>query len=165
MGNGEDTSILNRPHNYYNHPASNYGKVFATDSIGLAFAIIVVALRCYSKFHITKTPGWEDYTLILALATYIAFCSCNFVQGGRYGAGRHSWDLPPELYNGYLTVSAVHIGTCLMYRSPTSRTVLLLSTSGSGVLRWPRFPFFSFSIAFFESISSSALHRGLLVSW
>ena len=55
-----DLAILNHPHNYYNHPPSNAWKSTVTDSVGLAFALAAVILRCYTKLCITKTRGWED---------------------------------------------------------------------------------------------------------
>ena len=55
-----DAAILNHPHNYYNNPPSNAWKSTIADSVGLAFALAIVILRCYTKLCITKTRGWED---------------------------------------------------------------------------------------------------------
>ncbi|KAM0796931.1 hypothetical protein BDR22DRAFT_790978, partial [Usnea florida] len=90
--------------NYYNNPPSNAWKSTIADSVGLAFAVVIVMLRCYTKLCITKTRGWDDYTTILALVCFIVFVSMDYTSTARYGNGRHTWDLPPEMYNGYLTV-------------------------------------------------------------
>ncbi|KAI4256486.1 MAG: hypothetical protein L6R42_006194 [Xanthoria sp. 1 TBL-2021] len=47
----------------YTHPPSTAWMATVADSVGLALAIIVVAARCYTKFRITKAPGWEDRML------------------------------------------------------------------------------------------------------
>ena len=122
-----DLAILNHPHNYYNHPPTNIWKSIVTDSVGLAFALAIVILRCYTKLYVTKTRGWEDCktvvtrerhictkfscadTTILALVCFIVLVSMNSTSAARYGAGRHTWDLPPEMYNGYLTVGDPYI--------------------------------------------------------
>ena len=96
--------IQDHPHNYYNNPPSNYWKVNVADSVGLVFAVIFVFARCYTKFFVSKVAGWEDYTSVMSLMTFIPFTALNFVLELKFGAGRHSWDLPPEFYNGYLTV-------------------------------------------------------------
>lgn len=51
---------LQRPHNYYNSPPSNAWHVSVADSVGLCLAVAAVAIRCYTKLRITKSPGWED---------------------------------------------------------------------------------------------------------
>ena len=43
-------------------------------------------------------------TAVLALIGLIIWTTLDFVAAFKYGAGRHSWDLPPVWYNGYLTV-------------------------------------------------------------
>ena len=113
--------LLDHPHNYYNHPPSNAWMGSTADSVGLALTTIFVFARCYTKFFITKVRGWEDCTstssqvesllrpmlisnradtCILALVTFILFVTFNFVQRFQYGSGRHSWDLPPEYWEG-----------------------------------------------------------------
>ncbi|KAL9001624.1 MAG: hypothetical protein Q9188_005403 [Gyalolechia gomerana] len=111
-------SLESRPHNYYNNPPSNAWKVSVTDSVGLCLVVVAVGLRCFTKLRITKSPGSEDWVSVVALLFFITYAALNFVQRFHYGGGRHSWDLPPEMYNGYLTISAINsylyiLGTAL----------------------------------------------------
>lgn len=46
-------------------------------------------------------------TSVLALAGFIVWFALHIVAKDHYGAGRHSWDLPPEYYNGYITVGII----------------------------------------------------------
>ena len=121
MVSASNAGILDHPHNFIN-PPSNAWKGTVADSVGLAFVLIFVILRCYTKLFITKGRGWEDCktistqerrtctkspcadTIILALVCFIVFVSMNFVSDAKFGAGRHSWDIPPSMYNGALTV-------------------------------------------------------------
>lgn len=54
-----ETALLNAPHNYVN-PPSNAWKVTVADSVGLVLAVLCVAIRCFTKLRITKSPGSED---------------------------------------------------------------------------------------------------------
>lgn len=100
-------SAFSHPHNYYNNPPSQAWKVTHTDLITISFAFVIVILRCYTKFFLVKSPGWDDYTCIIALIFAIARTAVDCVGRYDYGAGRHFWDIPPEYYNGYLTTIAV----------------------------------------------------------
>ena len=44
-------------------------------------------------------------TSVGALVSLIAFTIGDSIQVWRYGGGRHTYDLPPEWYNGFLRVS------------------------------------------------------------
>ncbi|CAO1596151.1 hypothetical protein XANCAGTX0491_000005 [Xanthoria calcicola] len=44
---------------------------------------------------------------VASLLLFIAFAALNFTKRFKYGGGRHTWDLPPEYYNGHLTTGAV----------------------------------------------------------
>ena len=59
MPQSGDPLVYTTPPNYVNPPSTAWMATTA-DSVGLALAIIVVAARCYTKFRITKAPGWED---------------------------------------------------------------------------------------------------------
>ncbi|KAL8942235.1 MAG: hypothetical protein Q9211_001479 [Gyalolechia sp. 1 TL-2023] len=100
-------SSFSHPHNYYNNPPSQAWKVINTDLITVSFAVIIVLLRCYTKYFITKSSGWDDYTCILALLFAVARTAVDCVGRYELGAGRHFWDIPPEWHNGFLTTIAV----------------------------------------------------------
>lgn len=54
------SSFSSQPHNYYNNPPSIAWKVTNTDLVTLSLAFAVVVLRCYTKFFLTKSRGWDD---------------------------------------------------------------------------------------------------------
>lgn len=71
MPQSGDATVYTHPHNYVNPPSTAWMATTA-DSVGLALAIIVVAARCWTKFRITKAPGWEDCmsACLLVVAVY-----------------------------------------------------------------------------------------------
>ncbi|KAL8965316.1 MAG: hypothetical protein Q9197_006570 [Variospora fuerteventurae] len=93
--------------NYYNNPPSSAWTVSVTDSVGLALVTLVVFARCYTKFAITKAPGWEDYICLAAYAIYVIFVSIHYVHLYDYGGGRHSYDMPPEFLYGFFWTKVV----------------------------------------------------------
>lgn len=60
MMSASETALLTHPHNYYHNPPSNAWEISVADSVGLCLATVFVVTRCYTKFRITKSPGWED---------------------------------------------------------------------------------------------------------
>ncbi|KAI4221799.1 MAG: hypothetical protein L6R36_006633 [Xanthoria steineri] len=97
----------NITHNYYNNPSSIGWKVTTTDYVTVSAAFVTVLARCYTKFFLLKSRGWDDYTIIMALCVAIGRTACDCVQRYRFGGGRHTWDIPPEWLNGYVTMLAV----------------------------------------------------------
>ena len=123
MPSDADMALLTKPHNYWNNPPSNAWQVSVADYVGLTIAAILVLARCYTKWGILKRSGWEDCTIptsykcfkdsqlisaadtsVGSLVSLIGFTIANSIQRWRYGGGRHTWDLPPEYFNGYLRV-------------------------------------------------------------
>ncbi|KAL8647428.1 MAG: hypothetical protein Q9210_005566 [Variospora velana] len=113
------------PHNYYNNPPSIAWKVTDTDLVTLSLASAIVVLRCYTKFFLTKSRGWDDCeyshydlgpspwltrttdTCIMALLVSAGRCADDMIARYHFGSGRSIWDIPPEYLNGYLTTIAV----------------------------------------------------------
>ncbi|KAL8832142.1 MAG: hypothetical protein Q9170_005001 [Blastenia crenularia] len=100
-------SAFSQPHNYYNNPPSQDWRVTDTDLVTITIATVIVILRCYTKFLLIKSPGWDDYTCIAGLIAAVARTAVDFVGRYQFGAGRHFRDIPPENYNGYITTVAV----------------------------------------------------------
>ncbi|KAI4134657.1 MAG: hypothetical protein LQ341_005989 [Variospora aurantia] len=90
-------------------PPSNAWKISVVDSVGLSLTVILLTIRCYTKLRTTNSPGSDDATCLVSLLGFIVFVSLDFVQRFQYGGGRQTWDLPPSMYNGYLTTGAVGI--------------------------------------------------------
>lgn len=108
MPKSGDPLTYTHPPNYVNPPSNAY-QVTIADSVGLALATILVAARCYTKFRITKAPGWEDcmsprapclclephcikfqtdFTSdfsIMAWVVYVVYCSLEMIQRFHYG--------------------------------------------------------------------------------
>ncbi|KAL8979450.1 MAG: hypothetical protein Q9177_006142, partial [Variospora cf. flavescens] len=84
MPQSQDLLVHTHPPNYINPPSTAWMPTTA-DSVGLALAVVVVAARCYTKFCITKVPGWEDSLPIR----------------------RHLYDIPPSMYYGYFWTGVV----------------------------------------------------------
>ncbi|KAL8991812.1 MAG: hypothetical protein Q9169_007630 [Polycauliona sp. 2 TL-2023] len=89
-------------HNYYDSPPSLAWMVTITDFVGLGLATLVVFARCYTKFLITKAPGWEDYVCLMSYATFVGYVSAHLIERVHFGAGRHTYDIPLEYWRGYL---------------------------------------------------------------
>ena len=53
-------SAPNITHNYYNNPSSIGWKVTTTDYVTVSAAFVVVLARCYTKFFLLKSRGWDD---------------------------------------------------------------------------------------------------------
>ncbi|KFY73170.1 hypothetical protein V499_06718 [Pseudogymnoascus sp. VKM F-103] len=49
---------------------------------------IFVVLRVIARFWIIKGAGWEDYTIVVAVAFNVGMAACQ-IQEVRYGTGRH----------------------------------------------------------------------------
>ncbi|KAL8951239.1 MAG: hypothetical protein Q9222_002767 [Ikaeria aurantiellina] len=97
VNNTDANSIPTHPHNYYNSPPSTAWHATVADSVGLGLVTLVIIARCYTKFLITKAPGWEDSKVAL-----------EFIHRFDYGGGRHSYDLPPEYYQGFLITNVIN---------------------------------------------------------
>ncbi|KAI4095841.1 MAG: hypothetical protein LQ344_001395 [Seirophora lacunosa] len=93
-----------QPPNYID-PPSNAWKVSVVDSVGLCLTVLLFAIRCFTKYRITKSPGWEDASCLMALLGFIGLVCSNFNQRFRFGGGRQFVDVPPEMYNGFMRVS------------------------------------------------------------
>ena len=50
----------NITHNYYNNPSSIGWKVTTTDYVTVSAAFVTVLARCYTKFFLLKSRGWDD---------------------------------------------------------------------------------------------------------
>ena len=62
-----------------------------------SFAILIVGLRLYARFKITKAPGIDDLLILLALIFGITL-SCIIMVGNQvYFGNRHVWDIPIDV--------------------------------------------------------------------
>lgn len=90
-------------------------------------AIIVVALRLYTRFFLVRCPGVEDYMIAVAMISSIGLTVCVGFQAS-WGMGLHVWQIDPTttvkslqafwasimFYNGGLTLTKASI--LLQYR-------------------------------------------------
>ncbi|PWY93667.1 hypothetical protein BO94DRAFT_511449 [Aspergillus sclerotioniger CBS 115572] len=63
-----------------------------TQTVCLTVSTGFVAMRLYSKFHITKAPGWDDWTCCLAWFGLIGYVVLAF-EADRHGSGVHQWEV------------------------------------------------------------------------
>ncbi|PYI06609.1 hypothetical protein BO78DRAFT_368572 [Aspergillus sclerotiicarbonarius CBS 121057] len=63
-----------------------------TQTVCLTVSTGFVAMRLYSKLHITKAPGWDDWTCCLAWFGLIGYVVLAF-EADKYGRGVHQWEV------------------------------------------------------------------------
>lgn len=61
----------------------------------------MVAARLYSRFFITKAPGYDDALIVLALMFGIALTGLVIIGNRVWFSGHHIWDIPPDKYVGH----------------------------------------------------------------
>ncbi|GLB18659.1 hypothetical protein AtubIFM61612_008556 [Aspergillus tubingensis] len=66
-----------------------------TQTVCLVVSTGFVAMRLYSKIHITKAPGWEDWTCCLAWLGLLGFVGIS-LEADRHGIGVHQWEVDPH---------------------------------------------------------------------
>ncbi|KAL8665980.1 MAG: hypothetical protein Q9168_007585 [Polycauliona sp. 1 TL-2023] len=106
MPHSNDPLVYSTPPNYHNPPSTAWMATTA-DAVGLSLVVIFVAARYYTKYRITKAPGWEDHFSLMALITFIVFWIMNLLQRFDYGGGRHLYDIEPSMYYGYFWTGVV----------------------------------------------------------
>ncbi|KAH7127280.1 hypothetical protein EDB81DRAFT_846200 [Dactylonectria macrodidyma] len=55
-------------------------------------AFLATSLRCYVRLRIVRNIGFDDWTMVGALISFIILVICTLL-GVHYGTGRHYWDL------------------------------------------------------------------------
>ncbi|KAF4546679.1 Integral membrane protein [Lasiodiplodia theobromae] len=60
-----------------------------------AVAAVFVGLRIYTRFCISRHPGWDDSMVVIALLFAIILCPI-YVQQLKYGLGEHIDEIPPQ---------------------------------------------------------------------
>ncbi|KAI0132357.1 hypothetical protein BJ170DRAFT_245328 [Xylariales sp. AK1849] len=58
----------------------------------LVTALITTCLRCFTRLHLIKAFGLDDWLMVFACISYILFVTCA-ITGIHYGTGRHAVDL------------------------------------------------------------------------
>jgi len=64
----------------------------------LAISCVAVALRCYVRVHLTRSFGYDDALVILALIVFTLFSIFIFLETS-HGSGKHITDVPPAEYS------------------------------------------------------------------
>ncbi|KAJ5396776.1 hypothetical protein N7509_004889 [Penicillium cosmopolitanum] len=71
------------------------GAIIAVAATFMTIAFITVALRCYVRLRLVKAFGWDDTSMVVAMACYILF-SASMIGAGLHGNGRHWYNVPAE---------------------------------------------------------------------
>jgi len=64
-------------------------------------ALCIVILRLWTRLHILKNMGREDYLIAIAMLLSIGLTICVGIQA-KYGMGQHIWTLSPEVLENSL---------------------------------------------------------------
>ncbi|KAL2847754.1 hypothetical protein BJY01DRAFT_262874 [Aspergillus pseudoustus] len=56
-------------------------------------SVPMVAVRLYTRIFVTRQRGWDDFWIVVSLATAV-ICSALVEVGIHYGLGRHTSDIP-----------------------------------------------------------------------
>ncbi|ORY62125.1 uncharacterized protein BCR38DRAFT_305977, partial [Pseudomassariella vexata] len=84
----------------------------------LGFVFITTFLRIYARLSL-RTAGWDDYTMMAAVAVVIVRVSIQIIQVVEYGNGRHRWFISAEDYVnnnrlGWFAQITLFVGNCLV---------------------------------------------------
>ncbi|KAK5790353.1 hypothetical protein VI817_007640 [Penicillium citrinum] len=69
--------------------------IIAVAATFMTIAFITVVLRCYVRLRLVKAFGWDDGSMVVAMAWYIMF-SASMIGAGLHGNGRHWYNVEPE---------------------------------------------------------------------
>ena len=98
---------------------SRAGKIIATAIISSILSTIFVALRIYTRSHINRAIGWDDYAALITLPFCIAY-SILIGISTRHGMGLHAWDLTGDLGEQYsqwiFIASCIYLPSLLGYK-------------------------------------------------
>ncbi|KAH7350484.1 hypothetical protein BKA66DRAFT_516356 [Pyrenochaeta sp. MPI-SDFR-AT-0127] len=76
------------------NPRGDYAVNVSAAFTGIA--VVIVALRLYTRFFLVRCPGIEDYGIILAMICSIGLTICIGFQA-KWGMGQHIADLEPTV--------------------------------------------------------------------
>ncbi|KAJ5082020.1 hypothetical protein N7532_011063 [Penicillium argentinense] len=61
----------------------------------MSIAFVAVVLRCYVRGRVVKAFGWDDGSMVVAMACYILF-SASMIGAGVHGNGRHWYSVEKD---------------------------------------------------------------------
>ncbi|KAI9844431.1 MAG: hypothetical protein M1838_002189 [Thelocarpon superellum] len=101
------------------HPAFNGGRLIIINAVFMPIAVVCVAIRIFTRFHIIRAIGWDDYALLLALFFSIVETAVYIIHT-QNGLGYHLWEttyetLSPRFLLGLLVSSIFYtIAICFL---------------------------------------------------
>ncbi|KAJ5223570.1 hypothetical protein N7468_008112 [Penicillium chermesinum] len=84
----------------YIDPVTRGHGVMIVNAIFMSLAVIVVALRLYTRLYITATPGLDDILIVLGLVFGISMAVVTSIMTEDWGHNRHLWDVPLAWFSG-----------------------------------------------------------------
>ena len=82
----------------------NAGGLIVAMCVLMPLAVVLTALRAYTRGYMTNQHGWDDAVMDVATALSISMCGIIFDMLG-YGLGKHLWDVPmTKLYPMFMLV-------------------------------------------------------------
>lgn len=82
----------------YDHPTHVRGPTLLIITwIIFPFALTFVALRIFTRIHVSKAFGIDDIFLLAAIIPGFAIAVLTTVAATKWGWNRHIWDVPLDL--------------------------------------------------------------------
>ncbi|PHH74102.1 hypothetical protein CDD82_5102 [Ophiocordyceps australis] len=106
-------------------PVSYANQYYIVAGICTALMTMLVVVRLYIRFLITRTPWWDDLTVVIALFSQAAYTGV-IIKEGSYGLGVHAWNVPVAQFaqfNRFAIPSAILTAPAIYF---TKLTLLLL---------------------------------------
>ncbi|EPS34360.1 hypothetical protein PDE_09324 [Penicillium oxalicum 114-2] len=107
----------------YIDPVTRGHGVLYVNVIFTSLALLVVALRLYTRFRITCSAGVDDALIVIGLAFTIAMVAVTSLATETWGWNRHVWDVPPTWLP---TVQKLNIVFQIMFSWASSVTKISL---------------------------------------
>ncbi|KAF7719585.1 Uncharacterized protein PECH_005492 [Penicillium ucsense] len=142
----------------YIDPVTRGHGVLYVNIVFTSLALLVVALRLYTRLRITCSAGVDDILIVIGLGFAIAMIAVTSLATESWGWNRHVWDVPPTWLS---TVQKLNIVFQIMFSwaSSVTKVSLLwfcrrLLGAGKGNFAW-------YNWAFIGSMAIVALTCGL----
>jgi len=89
--------LLSWPTPNYEHPSAKRGnELLIITCVIYPIALLMVAVRMYTRIHISRSFGIDDVLLLLAIPPATAVATILSLAVTRWGWDRHIWDVPQD---------------------------------------------------------------------
>jgi hypothetical protein len=146
----------------YDEPRpSRRANIYAVTIILTFFTILMVVLRCWSRYTVSKQFWWDDWFVIFSTICFLGLQASN-LWGVGMGFGVHVWNVNPSLNKKLYQVCFVKLCKLLADHNSTNGYMKFSTWSPQQQLRPP---FSSFTIEFFLKHGYTKQSGGLVGGW